>query len=326
MTARRVLVCPKMLRELDHPALQPLRDAGLEPVAHGLERALSEDELIEALDGVVATIASIEPYNDRVLAARPELRIVARFGVGYDQIDLEAATRHGVAVAMAFGTNHDTVADFAMALLLALGNNLLAQDRHVREGGWGPLDRPGVWGRTVGILGIGRIGLAFALRCRAFRMRLLAFDPVADPARAEAQGIELVGLDQLLRETDFVSIHAPLMPSTRNMIGARELALMKPTAYLINTARGGLVDEQALHAALTDGTIAGAGLDVFEREPPVGSPLIGLDNVVLAPHCAGADAASIRGMAEAAVDNILAIRQGRVPPEGRLLNPEVLAR
>jgi D-3-phosphoglycerate dehydrogenase / 2-oxoglutarate reductase len=324
MPATKVLVNVQQLKGRPNPYLLPLQAAGLQPVFHGHDRLLSEDELIAELDGVTATIAGGEPYTERVFQARPELRIVARFGVGYDQVDVPAASRHGVAVAMSFGANHETVADYAFALVMALGCELFQHHEKVRGGGWGCSFHPGVWGRTVGILGLGRIGRAFAERCQGFKMRLLAHDPLADAAWAKAHGVALVSKEELFKAADFVSVHTPLMPSTRNIVGAVELALMQPTAFIVNTARGGLIDEEALHDALVGRRIAGAGLDVFAAEPPVGSKLLALDNVVLAPHAAGMDCASERLMAEACVANILAIREGRIPEENRLLNPEVL--
>jgi D-3-phosphoglycerate dehydrogenase len=164
-----------------------------------------------------------------------------------------------------------------------------------------------------------------ARRCLAFEMPVLATDPLPDRAFAAAHGIQLVAMDDLLRRADFVSLHTPLSPATRHLIGQRELALMKRSAFLINTARGGLIDETALHEALIAGSIAGAGLDVFAAEPPVGSPLLGLDNVLLAPHAAGMDDAAERLMGERCVASILAVHQGRDPGPGYVLNPEALA-
>jgi D-3-phosphoglycerate dehydrogenase len=305
--------------------LAPLREAGFDIVMNEKDRLLSEADLIERLPGAVATIAGGELYTERVFASAPELRVVARFGVGYDRVDIDSATRHGVAVAMAFGTNHESVADYAFALAIGLGVELLPHHRRVAGGSWGCGFHPGLWGRCMGIVGLGRIGKAMARRCRAFGMDLLAVDPVADQAYAAANGIELVSLVELLRRADFVSLHTPLSPETRHLIGRRKLALMKPTAFLINTARGGLIDEAALHEALTSGRLAGAGLDVFEAEPPEGSPLLDLDNVLLAPHAAGMDEAAERLMGERCVASILAILRGQDPGAGYVLNPEVLA-
>jgi phosphoglycerate dehydrogenase-like enzyme len=305
--------------------LAPLRAAGFDIVMNEKDRLLNEAELIERLPGAVATIAGGEFYTERVFAAAPELRVVARYGVGYDRVDVAAATRHNVAVAMAFGTNHESVADYAFALALGLALELLPHHARVAGGGWGCSFHPGLWGRCMGIVGLGRIGKAMARRCRAFDMRLLATDPMPDRAFAAANGIELVGLDELLREADFVSLHTPLAPETRHLIGRRELALMKPSAVLINTARGGLIDEAALYEALTSGRLAGAGLDVFEAEPPEGSPLVELENVLLAPHAAGMDEAAERLMGERCVANILTIVRGKDPGAGYVLNPEVLS-
>jgi len=226
---------------------------------------------------------------------------------------------------MGFGTNHEAVADMAVALMAALSNRLFAYHQEVMEGRWGGHFHPGLWRSTVGIVGLGRIGRALARRCRSFEMRVLAYDPVADPAYAAAERIELVELERVFREADFVSVHAPHSFETDKLVNRERLALMKPSAFLINTARGGLVDESALIEALAEGRIAGAGLDVFEVEPlPAGSPLRDLPNVVLTPHCAGGSISAVAAMTERCVDNILAIRDGRSPGDDYLLNPEVL--
>jgi phosphoglycerate dehydrogenase-like enzyme len=322
---RKILCNVQQLHGRQAAFLAPLREAGFEVVMNDQDRLLSEAELIERLPGVFATVAGGELYTGRVFAAAPDLRVVARFGVGYDRVDVDAATRHGVAVAMAFGTNHESVADYAFALAIGLALELLPHHARVAGGGWGCSFHPGLWGRSLGIVGLGRIGKALARRARAFEMRICAADPAADQAFAAAQGIELVTLDELLREADVVSLHTPLMAATRHLIGRRELALMKPTPILINTARGGLIDEAALHEALTGGRLAGAGRDVFEAEPPEGSPLLALPNVLLAPHAAGMDEAAERLMGERCVESILAIHRGRDPGPGYVLNPEVLS-
>jgi phosphoglycerate dehydrogenase-like enzyme len=323
--ATRVLIAVPQVHPVMAPALERLRDAGCEVICDDERRRLTEAELIARLPGVFATIAGVEPYTERVFAVASALKVVARMGVGYDEIDVAAATRHGVAVAMAFGTNHEAVADHAFALIAALGNRLFAFHRQVLAGEWDARFQPGLWRMTVGILGLGRIGRALARRCRGFDMRVLAYDVAPDAGYAKAHGIELVDLATLFREADFLSVHAPLAPETRRLVSRERLALMKPSACLINTARGALVDEPALCEALAAGRIAGAGLDVFEVEPlPADSPLRRMDNVVLTPHCAGGSTEAVVAMANRAVDHILAIRDGRRPPEG-VLNPEVLA-
>lgn len=313
---------PALMRHQHY--LQPLIEAGFELRWNDLGRVLTEDELIERLGGVVATVAGSEPYSARVFEQAPGLRVIARLGVGHDRIDVAAATRAGVAVAMAYGTNHDAVADHAMALLAAAAHRIVEYDRRVRTGGWGSLFHGRLHGSTVGIVGFGRVGRALAKRCLGFTMDVLVADPVAEADTVARLGYQLVELDELLRRADFVSLHAPLSPETHHLIDARRLSLMKPTAYLVNTARGALVDQPALIEALEQKRIAGAALDVFEVEPLPESPLRRLDNVVLTPHVAGLSAASLRAMAERCVESIVALMRGRDPGPGLLLNPEVL--
>jgi phosphoglycerate dehydrogenase-like enzyme len=327
MAAERVLVTGAHLYRREAPYLRRLTEAGLE-VVRTMGRSggkLSEDELIEALPGVFATLASSEPYTERVFKSAPDLRIVARWGVGFDAIDLGAATRHGVVVCTAVGANHEAVADYAVALMCALQRGLLQNHRLLTGGHWQTEFRPGLWRATVGIVGLGRIGQAVARRCRGFEMRILAYEPAPDLAFVREHGIELVSLDKLLRQADLVTLHCPAAPATRHLINRERLAGMKPSAYLINTARGTLVDEAALHEALTTGRLAGAGLDVFEREPLTTSPLFALDNVVVSPHVAGVDLTSEVAMANRAIDAILAVRRGQAPAAECLLNPEALA-
>jgi D-3-phosphoglycerate dehydrogenase / 2-oxoglutarate reductase len=320
-----VVLCgaPTVANHRDY--LAPLEEAGFEIRWNELGRPLTEAELIERLDRVVATIAGIEPYTERVFAASPGLKVVARVGVGYDQVDIDAASRHGVAVAMAFGTNHDAVADHAMALIAAAAHRVVEYDRRVREGRWGSLFHGRLNGACAGIVGFGRIGRALAKRCLGFNMEVLVCDPVAEADTVARLGYRLVELDELLRRADFVSLHAPLTDGTRHLVDARRLALMKPGAVLVNTARGGLVDEAALVRALEEKRIGGAALDVFEAEPLPDSPLRRLDQVVLTPHVGGLSAASLRAMAERCVENVLAVLRGRDPGPGLVLNPEVLA-
>lgn len=318
------VLCATPVLSANRALLAPLTEAGVEMRWNERGRNLTEAELIEALDGVVATVAGIEPYTERVLAAAPGLKVIARVGVGYDMVDVAAATRHGVAVAMAFGTNHEAVADHTLALMGAAAHRIVEYDRRVRAGGWGTFLHGQLHEATVGVIGFGRIGRAVAKRCLGFSMNVLIADPVADAETVARLGYRLVELDELLRQSDFVSVHAALSAETHHLIDARRLARMKPTAILINTARGGLIDEQALVQALTGGRLGGAALDVFEVEPLPDGPLRHLEQVVLTPHVAGLSAASLRAMAHRASENILALLRGRDPGPGLVLNPEVL--
>ncbi|MGD9508734.1 MAG: NAD(P)-dependent oxidoreductase [Geminicoccaceae bacterium] len=318
-----VLCVPPILHDR-RELLAALAAAGVEVRWNDLGHVPSEGELIDRLDGVAATIASLEPYTERVFASAPSLRVVARMGVGHENVDVTAATRHNVAVAMAFGTNHDAVADHTLALMATAALRIAEYDRRVRMGAWGSMLHGRLHGSTVGIVGFGRIGRAVARRCLGFNMEVLVADPVAEADTVARLGYALVDLDQLLRRADFVTLHLPLLPETRNLLDARRLALLKSSAILINTARGGIVDENALLAALRQGKIAGTGLDVFETEPLPDSPLRHLDRIVLTPHVAGLSAASVQAMAHRCCDSILAVLRGRDPGAGLLLNPEVL--
>lgn len=280
-----------------------------------LGASASEDQVIQALRGVDGVLAHIEHYTRRVLETTSQLRVISRAGVGYDAVDVQAATERGVAVCTTVGSNDKTVADYAVMLMLALARRLLEGHTAVhRDGGF---DRPiGVdfFGKTVGIVGTGAIGKAVAKRVRGFDCRVLGYDVVQDPDLVAATGLAYVPLDTLLAEADFVTLHLPLLKPTHHLIGERELGLMKRTAYLVNTARGPLVDEEALHRALADQRIAGAGIDVFEVEPlSSASPLRTLSNVILTPHNAGGTREATERSGEMASESIIRILQGQAP-------------
>ncbi len=257
-----------------------------------------EDELIENLKDADVVLVNMAPITRRVIEQLHRCRAVVRYGVGVDNVDLEAASEHGIVVAHVVDFCTEEVSNHALLLLLACAKRLVPLDRGVREGRWprGPLlALPPIFGQTLGIVGLGNIGEALARKARALGLQVVAYDPFVDPRVAEECNARLCSLKELLQQSDYVSVNAPLTAETRHLIGAEELALMKPTAVLINTARGALVDEGALVEALRSGRIAAAGLDVFEEEPlPPDSALRGLDNVVLTPHSAGFSEASVR--------------------------------
>ncbi|MDW8222575.1 MAG: phosphoglycerate dehydrogenase [Gemmatales bacterium] len=322
----RVLIGSAVLCDENGSHLRILREAGLAVVFPPEIRLLTESDLLRCLPGVHATIAGPEPYTARVIESAKDLCVIARSGVGYDSVDVEAATRHGVAVTITPGTNHDAVAEHAFALLLALAKDVVRQHQWTVQGGWSRQPTVPVRGQTLGIVGLGRIGKAMALRGLAFGMKVLATEKAPDWDFIRQHGIELVSLEELLRRSDFVSLHAPYTPETRYLIRAETIRLMKPTAFLINTARGGLVCERDLLEALEKGQIRGAGLDVFEKEPPGDNPLFRLPNVIVSPHLAGADTQSLRDMAEMAARTVVGLLRGEWFEDGRIVNPEVRPR
>lgn len=322
----KVLVTPMTLAGIDSPYVGVLRDAGFDLVFPKRAFLLTEQELLDALPGVCGVIAGSEPYTPRVLAANPALRVIARAGVGYDAVNVPAATEHGVAVAIAPGTNQESVAEHTFALILALAKDVPSQHAAIRSGQWPRRANLPLRGRTLGIAGLGRIGKAVAERGHSFRMRLIAYEPYPDHAFAERFGVELVSFERLLAESDFLSLHLPLTEQSRHLMDKKTLCQMKPTAYLVNTARGGLVCEADLCAALETGRIAGAGLDVFEQEPPAAdNPLFRCETVIVTPHAAGVDLQSRDDMAVSAARTIVALSRGQWPAEA-IVNPEVRPR
>lgn len=321
----RVLVVPASMRTMASRHREILASAGFDILLPDSETALLDRRvLLDHLAGVDAVIAGAEKYDADVFSATP-LRVVARFGVGYDAVDVPAATSFNIPVTITPGANEDSVAEHVLSLLLAVYRDLFARHASVVSGAF--VRQPGIrlHGKTLGLVGLGRIGRALAWRASALGMRVLAHDPCADREFAARHGIELLPLSDLLAQSDAVSLHLPCTSATTHLINAETLALMKPSALLINTSRGGLVDESALFTALSTGRIAAAGLDVFEQEPlPAHSPLASLPNVILSPHVAGWDHDSLIAMAERSAQCVVDLYQGRWPT-GSVVNDELRA-
>lgn len=285
----------------------------------------TEAELVSAAGDVDAILARTSKITAAVIAASPKLKIVSRHGVGVDSVDLEACNRHGVLVTITGDANAVAVSEHAFGCLLAMARKITQAHANIKAGKW---ERDRIIGvelyqKVLGLIGLGRIGSNIARRAKAFEMEVIAYDPYARPETAQQLGVPLVDLPTLLRRSDFISLHVPLTKETRHIIGQAELAQMKPSAILVNTARGGLIDEQALYESLVAQRIAGAALDVFEQEPlPAHHPLTQLDNVLFSPHVAGQTAEALRRMSVGAAENILAVLRGEIPPF--VVNPEVL--
>ncbi len=297
------------------------------------EREIPREVLIEKVRDADALVTMLsERIDAEVFENAPRLRIVANYAVGYDNIDVEEATRRGIYVTNTPDVLTNATADFAWTLLLATARRLIEADRFTRSGEWkrkGVAWHPrwflgyDVYGRTIGIIGFGRIGQAVAGRARGFGMKILYNSRTRKPEAEKELKAEFRPLEELLKESDFVVLAVPLTKETYHMIGERELKLMKETAILVNIARGKVVDTEALIRALKEGWIAGAGLDVYEEEPCHNEELFGLDNVVLAPHIGSASYGAREGMAELVARNIIAFKNREVPPT--LVNREVLS-
>jgi glyoxylate reductase len=305
---------------LPEPALEALREAGELRIDERTE-AIPRDELLKLVEGAEAILTLLHDRVDEELleAAGPQLRCVANVAVGYDNVDLEATARRGVVVTNTPGVLDDATADLTMALLLAATRRVAEGDRLIRAGRpwtWGMsfMLGSGLRGKLLGIVGLGGIGRRVAERARAFGMEIAYHSRHPAPEEvAAALEAERLPLEELLARADVVSLHCPLTPETHHLIGAAELAAMKPSAVLINAARGPVVDEPALAAALAAGEIAAAGLDVYEHEPRVEPALLGLENVVLSPHLGSATVETRSAMAELAARNAISVLRGEEP-------------
>ena len=313
-------------RPLPAPVLERIA-ARCDVRVHPEDAPLEPARLAEACREIEGLMTSGVRVSQELLEHAPRLRVIANVGVGYDNIDVAACTRRRILVTNTPDVLTETTADLAFALLMAVARRLVECDRFVRESRWRYWQWEYFWGadlfrKTLGVYGLGRIGKAVARRARGFSMRVLYCDIVRpSPALEQELGTQFVDRETLLREADFLTLHVPLTPETHHLIGARELAMLKPTAFLINTARGQVVDEPALVEALQSKQIAGAGLDVFEQEPRIHPALLGLPNVVLTPHVGSATSQTRLAMAMLAAENLLAALEGRRPPTP--VNPEI---
>lgn len=307
-------------RRIPDPGLAVLRQRGFRTIVHAPDRPMTRSELLKGVaraDGLLSQL--VDRVDGAVFAAAPRLRVVANYAVGHDNIDKEAARARGVTVTNTPGVLTEATAELAWALLLSAARRVAEGDRAIRSRGfpgWAPMFHlgQGISGKTLGIVGAGRIGSAVARMSTGFRMPILYWGRSRNPALEKGTGARRAALDDLLRRSDFVSIHLPGGAGTRRLIGRRELNLMKPTAVLVNTARGTVVDERALVAALKRGRPFAAGLDVYEEEPRLAPGLAVLPNVVLAPHAGSATIETRTRMAVLAAQNVVAVLSGKKPP------------
>jgi D-3-phosphoglycerate dehydrogenase len=318
-----VLVEARPFSVLDSAPMEKLKASGIR-VDDLRGSGIKDKNFIKALKQADALLCGNDlQVDDDLLDRAPKVKAIAKLGVGLDTVDVEAASRRGVVVFHTPGANNQAVADHTFALILSLARKIRYCDQSLREKRWEHTKIIGVeiWRKTIGIIGLGAIGRCVALRAKGFQMKIVACDPYWPAEFAAEQKIEKLSLDELLKVSDIVTIHAPLTPENKELINAKTLGLMKPAAILINAARGGIVSETDLHQALKAGQIAGAGLDVFEQEPPDDSPLLELENVVLTPHTAAFTHEAMNTMSMGVVDQLIDYYHGKKPVH--LVNPEV---
>ena len=301
----KILTTPRSYGK-DMPELfAQLEAAGYEVVRNTTGGILEKDAMKEMLADCVGVIVGVDPMDAEVLASAPKLRAIAKYGVGVDNIDMDYCKEHGIKVSRTVGANSEAVADYAMALMLAVARKVPEIDRKCRKLNWGKITTRDVSHATLGLFGLGAIGRHVAERAQGFGMKVIAYDPYWPEEFAREHGIERADAETIFKNSDFISLHLPLMPDTEGFVGEKELGWMKKDAILINTARGGLVDEKALLKALKEGRIYGAGLDAFAHEPPEDDDWFELDNVVLGSHCAASTRGATQNMGRMATENLL---------------------
>ncbi|MDZ7617667.1 MAG: phosphoglycerate dehydrogenase [Patescibacteria group bacterium] len=300
----KILITPRSITAGGHPSLERLREAGFELLFCTAGKMPDEKELCTLLPGCVGHLAGVEPLTAAVLEAATDLKVISRNGVGVDNIDLAAARERGIHVCRAEGANARSVAELTLGLLLGLARSIPFSDQCMKAGRWQRRSGVELAGQTLGLVGCGQIGRIVADLALAFGMKVIAFD-VAPQTESLPPRFEHAALDRVVREADFLSLHCPAPPDGRPLLAAAELALMKPTACLVNTARASLVDSRALCEAIEGGRLAGAAVDVYEEEPPHDRRLLSLDRVIATPHIGGFTSQGVDRLMEIAVANLL---------------------
>ncbi len=301
----KVLVTPRSLCKYGENVVSILEEAGHEVVLNPTGSILTVSQMKERLSDCEGVILGVDPLTTEVLRSAPRLKAIAKFGVGLDNIDLPACIERGIRVSKTIGANTEAVADYTFALMLALSRRILPIDTLCRQDNWQKITTLDIHGRTLGLMGYGAIARAVARRAAGFDMVVMAYDIVWDDADADASRVIRATPDEICRQADFISLHLPLTSETTHLMDERRLSLMKPTAILVNTARGGLVDERALLRMLQENRIYGAGLDVFETEPPTDKAWYGQQNAILGSHCAASTLGAIKRMGHMAAQNLV---------------------
>lgn len=309
----RILVTPTSLNANKWSKARELLESYSKDIIYNpYERPLNPEEIPPLLEGVDGYIAGLDYITKDVIENAPAcLKVISRYGAGYDRVDIEAAANRGITVTNTPGVNSESVADLAFGLMLSVARRISALDNRVKSGEWPRTAGVEIYGKTIGILGLGSIGKGLAKRARGFSMRVLAYDPYFDKSFAATNNVQECTVEEVLKCSDIISLHLPLNDSTRNIIDRNAISKMKSGAIVINTARGGLIDEAAAFDALKSGKLGGMGLDAFEIEPPEKSPLFELDNVVVTPHAGAHTVEAVENMGVLAVQNLIDVLNGK---------------
>lgn len=312
MSEYKVVITARSFGKADDKAYNCLREAGCSWVKIDEADGPLDEQLKREIVDADALIAGLEDIGEDIINVTSKLKVISRYGVGYDKVDVEAAKKKGIQVTITPGANGDSVADLAVALMLDLARNVTVMDCAIKDKAQKRPQSVEMFEKTLGVIGAGRIGQGVARRCRGFNMKVLAYDLFQSEDFVKETGAEYVELERLLKEADFITIHSPLTEETRNMISGPQFAMMKKDAIIVNTARGGVIDETALYEALKSGQIRGAGLDATVEEPPYDSPLMNCDNCILTPHAGAATKEASSKMSLMAAENAVEVLRGTV--------------
>ncbi|WP_163536322.1 phosphoglycerate dehydrogenase [Gracilibacillus sp. YIM 98692] len=302
----KVLVTPRSFGKHSQEPIDLLKEKGLDIIHNPYGRIMTKDEMIEQVKDIDGVIVGVDPLDADVLKHAQKLKVISKYGVGTDNIDVDFAKQNNIPVTVTQNANADAVADYALALMLSSARKVVHIDQECRHLNWNKITTVDMHKKTLGLVGLGNIGKKVARRAQGFDMKVLAYDLFHDKAYAEESGVEYVDtVDKIFSQADFISLHLPLNEHTQHLVGAKQFEMMKSTAVIINTARGGLIDEKALFHALNEKQIWGAGIDVFEQEPPSNTELLSLNNLVIGSHCAASTVQAVDNMGIMASQNLI---------------------
>ena len=311
--SKKILVTPRSFGKTSKVPFEMLQKCNYEIIRNESGKQYTEAELLDIVEDIDGMIVGLDTISAAVLRRAKKLKVITKYGVGLDNIDLEEAKKLDIKVTFTPGANNESVADLAFTMMLSLSRDVLKLDNIVRNNRWEKVIGTEVYGKTIGIFGTGAIGKGVAKRAKGFDMEVLAYDIYPDHDFADQYGIKYVDKKTLLEKSDFISLHVPLTNEMHHFIDEEELNIMKNTAYIINTARGGIINEEALYNALKNRKIAGAALDAFETEPPTSSKLLELDNILLSPHCGASTTDATNRMGVIAVEGLVSVLEEMEP-------------
>jgi D-3-phosphoglycerate dehydrogenase len=309
----KILITPRSFASISDKAIKMLTERGYEIQRNNTDRPYQKEEMLNLIKDIDGIIIGIDELSAEIIEKANKLKVISKYGTGLDNIDINMATNKKIIVTNTPTANVDAVADLAFGLILTLARRIPEADQKTKSGKWEKIIGKSVWKKTLGVIGLGKIGKQVVKRARGFKMNILGFDLIKDKKFAQRYGIKYISLEKLLQKSDYITIHLPLNDATYHLISYKELEKIKKDAFLINTSRGGIVDEQALYQALRNNQLKGAALDVYHNEPPVESPLKELDNVIMTPHIGAYTEEAIENMGMQAAQNLIDVLEGRKP-------------